>query len=329
MRIIVDAMGGDYAPGEIIKGCINAASTYQGNLKITLVGRKNAIAEELEKQGVSDEIFDIVHAEDVIAVDEPPVMAIRRKKDSSMVKGLELLREDRSSVFVSAGSTGALMAGGLLKVGRIKGIDRPALAPLIPTRKLPVLLIDAGANADCKPINLVQFAIMGSVYMEKVVGRTNPRVGLVNIGQEENKGNELTKEVYSLLKEQDNINFAGNVEARDIPEGVVDILVCDGFVGNTILKLTEGLALTLFGILKEEFTKSFVAKIGALLLKPGLINIKNMMDYDEVGGAPLLGINGGIIKAHGSSKARAIENAIKQAKLFIENKVLENITANL
>ena len=240
-----------------------------------------------------------------------------------------MVKEDRNSVFVSAGSTGALMAGGLLKVGRIKGIDRPALAPLVPTRKLPVLLIDAGANADCKPINLVQFAIMGSVYMEKVVGRANPRVGLVNIGQEENKGNELTKEVYSLLKEQKNINFVGNVEARDIPEGVVDILVCDGFVGNTILKLTEGLAMTLFGILKEEFTKSFVTKMGALLLKPGLINIKNMMDYDEVGGAPLLGINGGIIKAHGSSKARAIENAIRQAKLFIENKVLENITTNL
>lgn len=328
MRIIVDAMGGDHAPGEIIKGCINAASAY-GDLKISLVGREEAIVQELEKHGASSKRFDIVHAEDVIAVDEAPVMAIRRKKDSSMVKGLELVKEDRNSVFVSAGSTGALMAGGLLKVGRIKGIDRPALAPLVPTRKLPVLLIDAGANADCKPINLVQFAIMGSVYMEKVVGRANPRVGLVNIGQEENKGNELTKEVYSLLKEQKNINFVGNVEARDIPEGVVDILVCDGFVGNTILKLTEGLAMTLFGILKEEFTKSFVTKMGALLLKPGLINIKNMMDYDEVGGAPLLGINGGIIKAHGSSKARAIENAIRQAKLFIENKVLENITTNL
>lgn len=328
MRIIVDAMGGDHAPGEIIKGCINAASAY-GDLKISLVGREEAIVQELEKHGASSKRFDIVHAEDVIAVDEAPVMAIRRKKDSSMVKGLELVKEDRNSVFVSAGSTGALMAGGLLKVGRIKGIDRPALAPLVPTRKLPVLLIDAGANADCKPINLVQFAIMGSVYMEKVVGRANPRVGLVNIGQEENKGNELTKEVYSLLKEQKNINFVGNVEARDIPEGVVDILVCDGFVGNTILKLTEGLAMTLFGILKEEFTKSFVTKMGALLLKPGLINIKNMMDYDEVGGAPLLGINGGIIKAHGSSRARAIENAIRQAKLFIENKVLENITTNL
>lgn len=329
MRIIVDAMGGDHAPGEIVKGCINAARTYRDDVKITLVGREDAIAEELEKHGASSELFDIVHAEEVIAVDEAPVMAIRRKKNSSMVKGLELLREDRSSAFVSAGSTGALMAGGLLKVGRIKGIDRPALAPLIPTRKLPVLLIDAGANADCKPINLVQFAIMGSVYMEKVMGRINPRVGLVNIGEEENKGNELTKESYSLLKEQDNINFVGNIEARDIPEGVVDILVCDGFVGNTILKLTEGLAITLFKILKEEFTKGFTTKIGALLLKPGLINIKNMMDYDEHGGAPLLGINGGIIKAHGSSKARAIENAIRQAKLFIENKVLENITTYL
>jgi glycerol-3-phosphate acyltransferase PlsX len=327
MRIIVDAMGGDYAPSEIIKGCVNVVR--RDNMRITLVGKEELINRELKTLGVARDLFDIVHAEEVIAVDEAPVMAIRRKKESSMVKGLEMLREDSKSVFVSAGSTGALMAGGLLKVGRIEGIDRPALAPLIPTRKLPVLLIDAGANADCKPENLIQFAIMGSVYMEKVVGRVNPRVGLVNIGQEENKGNELTKAVYSLLKEQENINFVGNVEARDIPEGVVDVLVCDGFVGNTILKLTEGLALTLFGILKEEFTRTFTTKIGALLLKPGLKNIKNMMDYAEHGGAPLLGINGGIIKAHGSSKAKAIENAIRQGKLFAENKVLENIRRNL
>jgi len=327
MNIIVDAMGGDHAPREIIKGCINAAS--QMDLKITLVGREDVITKELDYLGASRDIFDIVHAEDVIAADEAPVMAIRRKKQSSMVKGLEMVREDPNRVFVSAGSTGALMAGGLLKVGRLKGIDRPALAPLIPTRKLPVLLIDAGANADCKPENLVQFAIMGSVYMEKVLGRSNPRVGLVNIGEEENKGNELTKAAYSILKEQKNINFAGNIEARDIPEGVVDVLVCDGFVGNTILKLTEGLAITLFGILKEEFTKTFATKMGALLLKPGLMNIKKMMDYDEHGGAPLLGINGGIIKAHGSSKARAIENAIRQGKLFVENKVLENISSYL
>ncbi len=327
MKIIVDAMGGDHAPVEILKGCIDAVNEYKVDL--TLVGREDVIKEHLRALGVSLELFEIVNASEVIEPDETPVTAIKRKKDSSMVKAFEMLRQEPGSVFISAGSTGALMAGGLLKVGRLKGIGRPALAPLIPTRKKPVLLIDAGANADCKPENLVQFAIMGSVYMEQVLGRKKPSVGLVNIGTEEGKGNELTKAAYSRLKEQRNINFFGNVEARDIPAGIVDIVVCDGFTGNIILKLTEGLASNLFGIMKEEFTKGFVPKIGALLLKPSLKGLKDSMDYAEHGGAPLLGINGGIIKAHGSSDARAIKNAIRQGKRFIDQQVLDNIRNNI
>lgn len=327
MRIVVDAMGGDNAPGEIIKGCVDAVNTY--NISLTLVGHENIISEGLRSLNAPLESFHIIDAKEVISPDEAPVTAIKRKKESSMVKAFELLRQDSGSVFISAGSTGALMAGGLLKVGRIKGIGRPALAPLIPTRKAPILLIDAGANAECKPENLIQFAMMGSVYMEKVLGRKSPKVGLVNIGAEEGKGNELTKATYPLLKDASNINFFGNVEARDIPAGIVDIVVCDGFTGNIILKLTEGLASNLFGIMKEEFTKNFISKMGALLLKPSLRGLKDSMDYAEHGGAPLLGINGGIIKAHGSSDARAIKNAIRQGKSFIDQAVLENIKDNI
>jgi glycerol-3-phosphate acyltransferase PlsX len=327
MRIIVDAMGGDYAPVEILKGCINAVDEY--GIPLTLVGQEEVIKEHLQALGASLESFEIINATEIIGPDEVPVTAIRRKKDSSMVKAFELLRQDPESVFISAGSTGALMAGGLLKVGRIKGINRPALAPLIPTKEKSVLLVDAGANAECKPENLVQFAVMGSVYMEQVLDRENPSVGLVNIGTEEGKGNELTKETYIRLKEQGNITFFGNVEARDIPAGIVDIVVCDGFTGNIILKLTEGLATNLFAIMKEEFTKGLIPKIGALLLKPSLKGLKATMDYAEHGGAPLLGINGGIIKAHGSSDARAIKNAIRQGKKFAEQQVLKSIKSKI
>lgn len=327
MKIIVDAMGGDHAPMEILKGCLDAVKEYE--IELTLIGKEDVIQQHLSSLNAPLEVFTIVNASETIEPDEPPVIAIKRKKDSSMVKGFEMLRQHPGSVFISAGSTGALMAGGLLKVGRIKGINRPALAPLIPTKEKPILLIDAGANAECKPENLVQFAIMSTVYMEKVLGRANPTVGLVNIGAEEGKGNELTKATYSLLKEQSNINFYGNVEARDIPAGIVDIIVCDGFTGNVILKLTEGLASSLFGLMKEQFTKGFVSKIGALLLKPSLKGLKDSLDYAEHGGAPLLGVNGGIIKAHGSSDARAIKNAIRQGKRFIDMQVLENIKSNI
>ncbi|WP_129722031.1 phosphate acyltransferase PlsX [Xylanivirga thermophila] len=329
MNIIVDAMGGDYAPNEIIKGCIQAVDEY--NTNISLVGQENLIKKQLSILNADVSRFEIINADDIILPDDNPVSAIKNKKESSMVKGLEMIKKDPHSVFISAGNTGALMAGSILKVGRIKGIDRPALATFMinTANKGGSLLIDGGANADCKPDNLVQFAIMGSIYMEKVLGRIDPTVGLINIGIEDTKGNQLTKKVYTLLKDCRYINFAGNVEARDIPRGHADILVCDGFVGNVVLKLTEGVASTLFDMLKEEMTANWTRKLGTLLLKPGLKNFKKKMDYAEYGGAPLLGVNGGIIKAHGSSNAKAIKNAIRQGLLFMENGVLDTIANSI
>lgn len=324
MKLIIDAMGGDKAPQEIVQGCIDAADEY--GTKITLVGVKDVLERELSARNAPKESFEIIHAEEIIGAGETPVMAIRRKKNSSMVKAVDLLKEYHNGVVISAGNTGALVASGLLRVGRIEGIDRPALAPLIPTKNMRgTLLLDAGANTDCKSENLAQFAMMGSIYMEKVLGRDNPSVALLNIGHEETKGNELIKESFKRLKEMKGINFIGNIEPRDVLEGLTDVLVCDGFVGNVVLKLLEGVASSLFGMLKEEFTSTNLSKIGALLLKPRFKNIKAKMDYAEHGGAPLLGINGGIIKAHGSSDSRAIKNAIRQGKTFIDNKVLENI----
>ncbi|MBE3102417.1 MAG: phosphate acyltransferase PlsX [Firmicutes bacterium] len=327
MRIIVDAMGGDNAPHEIVKGSLEAVLEY--NIDITLIGDRDRLEYELKSLNAPMEHFEIIHTTQVITMEDSPVMAIKKKSESSMVKGFELVRQDPNSVLISAGSTGALVAGGLLKVGRIKGIDRPALAPVLPNRKNGTLLLDVGANTECKPENLVQFAIMGSIYMEKVLGRKNPKVGLLNIGTEESKGSELYKAAYQLLKEMKNINFVGNTEAREVPSGVVDVLVCDGFTGNIVLKYTEGLTLSLFGMLKEEMTKTTVRKLGAMMLKSGLRGFKNKMDYAETGGAPLLGINGGIIKAHGSSNARAIKNAIRQGKTFLENGVLESIQGSI
>lgn len=323
MKVIVDGMGGDHAPYEIVKGSVEAALEY--DIDISLIGDDKLLRKELKNLGAPINRFNIIHTSQVITMEDSPVRAIKNKKDSSMVKGFELLREDPSRVFISAGSTGALMAGGLLKVGRIKGIDRPALAPVLPNRKGNNLLIDAGANTEVKPINLEQFAVMGSIYMESVLGIENPSVGLINVGVEESKGNEVYKTAYKLLKQIKSINFIGNIEARDIPSGLVDVVVCDGFTGNIVLKYTEGLASNLFGMLKEEMVKTPIRKIGALLIKPGLKGFKNKLDYSETGGAPLLGINGGIIKAHGSSNANAIKNAIRQGKIFTDNEVLKSI----
>lgn len=323
LKILVDGMGGDHAPGEIVKGCVEASLEY--DIDITLIGDENSLKSELEKLSAPMNRFNVIHTSQQITMDDSPVSAIKSKKDSSMVRGFELLRQDPSRVFVSAGNTGALMAGGLLKVGRIKGIDRPALAPILPNRQGHNLLIDAGANTEVKPINLVQFAIMGSIYMSKVLGIKEPTVGLLNVGTEESKGSELYKSAYQQLKKIDTINFKGNIEARDITAGAVDIIVCDGFTGNIVLKYTEGLAYNLFSMLKEQMTKTLTRKLGALLIKPGLKGFKSKLDYTETGGAPLLGINGGIIKAHGSSNANAIKNAIRQGKLFLDNQVLESI----
>lgn len=327
MRIIVDAMGGDKGPEVTVKGCVDALKEV--DIEIVLVGKEEIIKEQLDKLGYNGNNISIVNADDVITNDDKPVMAIRRKKNSSMVVGLKMIKDKEGDAFISAGNTGALLTGGLLVVGRIKGIERAALAPVYPTKRGISLLVDAGANADCKPKYLQQFALMGSIYAEKVLNKKNPKVGLVNIGVEKGKGNELTKESFELLSKSSQINFYGNVEARDIPEGLVDVLVCDGFVGNVILKLTEGLAFSIFSALKEEFLKNPITKLGALLLKPGLRSFKSKLDYTEYGGAPLLGVKGGVIKAHGSSDAKAIKNAIRQAKAFVENDVLRLIKESI
>jgi glycerol-3-phosphate acyltransferase PlsX len=325
MRIAVDAMGGDYAPVEVVKGCIRALEREKG-LQIIIAGKQESIKSILE--GYDTQRITIINAEQVIGSDEPPVQAIKKKKGSSMVLGLETVKGKQADAFISAGNTGALLAGALLKIGRIKGIDRPALAPILPTVNGGAMLIDAGANADCKPLNLLQFGMMGSAYMNGVMGIDNPRVALVNIGTEEGKGNALAKEAYTLLR-QSRLNFIGNIEARSIPEGAADVLVCDGFVGNVILKLTEGLAMSLFSQLKKEFTAGTASKMAAAVLKPGLRRFKARMDYKQYGGAPFLGIAGGCIKAHGSSDSLAIENAIMQAVRYVDKQVTEKISDNI
>jgi glycerol-3-phosphate acyltransferase PlsX len=322
MKIAVDVMGGDNAPGAIIDGAVLALKEYGAELYF--VGLKDEILKYLGEEYRDHPKVNIVEASEIINVNEAPVNAIKQKKDSSMVVGLKLVKEGQCDAFVSAGSTGAFLAGSLLKVGRIKGIDRPALSPLIPTLNGNCMIIDAGANADSKPKNLQQYAVMGSVYMEKVMGIQKPRVGLLNLGAEESKGNELTKQSFALIKASD-VNFVGNVEARDIISGVCDVCVCDGFAGNVLLKTTEGVAMTLFKLLKNEFTKSLKTKLGAVLLMDSLKNIKKSFDYTEVGGAPFLGINGIMIKAHGSSDAKAVKNAIRQAKILYDNRCLDMI----
>lgn len=322
MKIAIDAMGGDNAPGAIIEGCIDSLKEIESN--IVLVGKEQIIKSELEKRINNYKRIDIVNADEVITNEDKPVKAIRRKKNSSMAVGFDLLKKREVESFVSAGNTGALLAGGLLRIGRIKGIDRPALASIYPTQSGFSILIDAGANAECKPRNLHEFGIMGSIYLENVLNIKNPKVGLVNIGTEEGKGNKLVNEAYDIMKES-NLNFYGNIEARDVPYGVVDVIVCDGFVGNVMLKLTEGVAMNLMSMLKDVFMKDIFSKIGAIILKGGLKDFKSRLDYTEYGGAPLLGVKKPVIKAHGSSNAKAIKNAIKYGEIFSKKGVIERI----
>lgn len=326
MKIIIDAMGGDKGPGEIVKGAIDAVKEY--SINIILTGKEDIINSQLKKYEYPKEKVEILHAEDEISNQDDPAIAVRRKKNSSMVVGAKALADGLGDGFLSAGSTGALLASGLFIVKRIDGIDRAALTVLYPTLKGFSLLVDAGANVDCKPEYLHQFASMGSIYMEKVMGIQSPTIGLINIGVEKEKGNSLTKETFNLF-ENSNLNFMGNIEARELPYGVVDIIVADGFVGNVVLKLTEGMAMSIFSILKEEFTKNAKTKLGAMLLKPELKNIKNKMDYREYGGAPLLGTRKPIVKAHGSSDAYAIKNGIKQLMKFIEKDIIKIIEENI
>ena len=324
IKIVVDAMGGDYAPEVPVQGAVEALQENT-NISIVLVGRTDAIKEQLAKYTYDKERIEIVHAEEVIGFDEPPVMAVRKKKDSSIVVGMKLVKKGEADAFVSAGSSGAVLVGGQVLVGRIKGVERPPLAPLIPTLKGVSLLIDCGANVDARPSHLVQFAKMGSIYMESVMGKKNPTVGIVKIGAEEEKGNALVKETFPLLKECPDINFIGSVEARDIPYGAADVIVCEAFAGNIILKLYEGVAGALLKKVKKGMLSSLRSKIGALLVKPALKGVLKDFDTSEYGGAPLLGLNGLVVKTHGSSKSKEVCNSIIQCVAFKEQKINEKI----
>lgn len=320
VKVAVDAMGGDNAPGEIVKGAVDAVCAEK-KIKVFLVGKEEQVKAELSKYTYSKEQVEVVNATEVIAMAEPPVAAIRGKKDSSIVKGLYMVREGKCDAFVSAGSTGAVLAGGQVIVGRSKGVERPPLAPLIPTEKGASLLIDCGANVDAKPSQLVQFAKMGSIYMENVMGIKNPKVGIVNIGAEEEKGNALVKETFPMLKACSDINFIGSIEARDIPAGAADVVVCEAFVGNVVLKLYEGVGSTLIKKVKGGMMVNLRSKIGALLVKPALKQTLKAFDLEQYGGAPLLGLKGLVVKTHGSSKAVEIKNTILQCVTFKEQDI--------
>ena len=327
MRIVVDAFGGDNAPLEIIKGAALASNEYK--VEITLTGDENVIDKcILDNSLTFYGNLEIVHTTDVISMHDDPTSILKAHKECSMALAFKELCEGRADAFVSAGSTGAIVVGGTLIVKRIKGVKRPALAGLIPSPKSNYLLMDMGANAECRPEMLAQFGVMASVYMEKVEGRANPTIGLLNIGTEDTKGDELRTEAYKILKEAP-INFVGNVESREMPKGVCDAVITDGFTGNIALKLIEGTATTFFKMVKGVLYKRLINKLAALVLKKDLYSLKSMMDSSEVGGAPLLGVRKTVIKAHGSSDAKALKNAIKQAVIFTKNKVIDTISENL
>ena len=328
MKIAIDGMGGDNAPSEIVSGVVKALEEFK-DIEFYITGPEDAIKKEISKNNYNGNNIIVVDAKEVITTNEHPVMAVRRKKDSSLCKALNLVKEGTCDAVISAGSTGAFLAGCTFIVGRIKGIKRPALAPVMPGKNGSFIIVDAGANVDSKPEYLVQFAHMGKEYYKGVLNGENPSVGLVNIGVEAEKGNDLTKETFKLLSEE-KLNFIGNIEPRDITKGDVNVIVCDGFVGNTILKMYEGTASTIMKVIKEEvMATGITSKVGALLLKPVFKSIANRFDYKEYGGAPFLGVDGICIKAHGSSDARAFKSAIKQAKIFYDNKVLDKIKENI
>ncbi|CZR96502.1 MULTISPECIES: phosphate acyltransferase PlsX [unclassified Clostridioides] len=324
MKIVIDGMGGDNAPKSNVEGAVNAIKEY--NVDLIITGDKDLLEKEFSNYEFDRNKLEIVHTTEIIENEDKPVKAIRSKKDSSMVVALNLVKEGKADAIISAGNTGALLAGGLFVVGRIKGIDRPCLCSAIPNVKRGMTLIaDCGANADCKPKNLVEFAAMSNIYARKVLGLENPKVALANVGLEEGKGNDLVKRSYEEVKKLD-LNFIGNVEAREVINAYTDIIICDGFTGNILLKSAEGVALSVMSLIKETFMASTKSKIGALLIKDDLRKLKSFIDYSEYGGAPLLGLNGGVIKAHGSSDAKAIKNAINQGIKFAKGKVVEDIS---
>lgn len=325
MRLAIDAMGGDNAPHAIVDGVYEAIEAFP-DLSVTIVGDEEKLNPLLKE---NKDRITVLHTEEYISSEDQPVKAVRRKKKASMVLAVNEVKEGRADAAISAGNTGALMAAGLLYVGRIKGIDRPGLAPTLPTiDEKGFVLLDVGANMDAKSEHLLQYAHMGSIYAEKVRGVNNPRVGLLNIGTEEGKGNELSKEAYTLLQDS-GLNFVGNVESRDILGNEADVVVCDGFSGNLVLKTIEGTALTMFSMLKEELTSSLTSKLAAGVLKPKLKNLKSKLDYSEYGGAGLFGLRAPVIKAHGSSNGRAVFSAIKQARMMVTGNVVSAIQTSL
>ena len=326
--VALDCMGGDNAPGEIVKGGIEALKENK-DVFLKMVGRQEDVNRELEKYDYDKTRVEVVNATEVIETGEPPVVAIRTKKDSSLVKCMYMVKHVEFDALVSAVSTGATLVGGHVIVGRIKGVERPPLAPLIPTEKGGALLIDCGANVDAKPSNLVQFAQMGSIYMENICKVKNPKVGLVNIGAEEEKGNNLAKETYQLLSNLEGINFIGNIEAREIPEGKADVVVCDAFVGNVILKMYEGVGGVLLKKVKGTLMTSLKTKIGALLIKKELKETLKTFQMDQYGGAPLLGLKGLVVKTHGNSKAIEVKNSIIQCISFKEMNINDKISKKL
>lgn len=324
MKIALDAMGGDNAPLETIKGAV-AALEEVSELELVLVGKKEVIEAELSKYKYNKEKIEIVDAREIIEMTDEPVVAVKSKKDSSMNRTLELVKDGTVSASVSAGNTGALITASQLKLKRIKGVLRPAIATMFPNKKGHMLMLDVGATADCKPEFLNQYAMMGSKYMEILLGRKNSKVGLLNIGTEEGKGNEVTREAYNLLKENKSINFVGNVESTEVMNGDIDVVVTDGFTGNMVLKTAEGIGKFILDVIKTEVSKSFIYKLGALLLMPALKVVKSKMDSSEYGGAIFLGLNGISIKAHGNSDAVAIKNAIKVAEKFAKLNFVEEM----
>ncbi len=323
MIIIVDAMGGDNAPDDIVAGCIEALKLETG-YDILFTGDEQKIRHLLEKLNYSSPRIRIRHTKEIIRNDDIPTKAIRNKKDSSMVVGLDILKCNEADVFISAGNTGALMTGALLNLGRIEGIDRPALAPVIPTKKGGAMLIDAGLNTVCKPINYYQFGVIGSLYMREIYNIKNPKVGLINVGSEEEKGNETTRQAYIKLANS-NLNFVGNIEGREIPEGKVDVAVCDGFVGNVLLKFLEGVGSFIYEGLHKVYSKNLISKIAAFAVRNELKKFRKRLDYEEYGGTPLLGVNGTVIKCHGNSNAKSIKNAVIRAYRFAKSTVVEQI----
>lgn len=330
IKIIVDCFGGDRSPMVNVEGAILALEKNQ-DIELILAGDETKIQEELKKYTYDKNRISILHAPDVISCNDTPTMAIRQMKESSLVKSLELLHSDESvKALVSIGSTGAVLAGAVMKVGRIKGVKRPAFCPILPTMNRSVVgICDSGANVDCEPYYLQQFALMGNLYMQKCYNVENPRIALLNIGTEEEKGDALRKETYQLLKNTSSINFVGNMESRDLLSGDYDLVVCDGFSGNVLIKSTEGTAMELLKLLKKSFTSSFKNKMGALLLKKEVMNIKNMMDYNNYGGGVMLGVKKIIVKGHGSSKPNAIYHCIQQAYNMEKNHLVEAISEGI